>query len=137
MESNRTRKRGFRFSLKALLIVITLSAIFLGNWTYRAGRQKKAVQQIAQQGGQVRYDYQSRGAKESQWPKWLRESIGEDYFRTVEEVSFGDVLRERDVSLSDRDAIVFSDMPRLKKLSLWNTDITTEGLEFLRSLHRL
>jgi hypothetical protein len=136
MEINRTRKRGFRFSLKALLIVITLTAIFLGNWTYRAGQQKKAVERITQQGGQVRYDYQSRGAKESQWPKWLRESIGEDYLRTVEEVSF-DGDWGRDFSFSDRDAIALSDLPRLNRVSLRDTDVTTEGLEFLRSLHRL
>ncbi|HEY3392320.1 MAG TPA: hypothetical protein VGK58_06420 [Lacipirellulaceae bacterium] len=131
MERNKTKKRGFRFSLKALLIVITLTAIFLGNWTYRAGRQKKAVQQITQQGGQVRYNYQSRGAKESQWPKWLRDSIGEDYFRTVEEVKFGDFFRGRDFSFSDRDATVLSDLPRLKKVALRDTRVLSFSAPFI------
>ena len=138
METLRVSRRVFRFSLKALLIVITLTAILLGNWTYRARQQERAVQSLVSLGGQVTYDYQSRGAKESRWPKWLRASLGEDYFRTVEAVHFGGFFRGgQQNSISDREVRILSDLPRLKEVSLSGTDVTTEGLEFVRSLNRL
>jgi hypothetical protein len=129
-------RRAFRFSLKALLVVITLIAIFLGNWTYRARQQEKVVQLITRQGGDVIYDYEFRGAKESRWPKWLRTTFGEDYFRTVELVTFDDPLRGN-YSLSDQDAQLLRRLPWLKGVTLSDTGVTTDGLEFVRSLNRL
>ena len=58
MASKRWRPK-LRFSLRLLLLVVTLLSLWLANQANRAKRQKLAVSAVQEFGGQVRYDYQT------------------------------------------------------------------------------
>src|SRR5437763_10676987 len=53
----RSQRRGLRFSLRTLLIAITLFCVWLGVSFNRANRQRRVVEAIKAFGGDVRYDY--------------------------------------------------------------------------------
>jgi hypothetical protein len=90
--SAKPRRRWFRFSLRTLLIAVTLLCVWLGYETTQAVRQRRAVELVNGIGGEIYYAHQ-RDAKGNNnpmldpWaPRWLRELVGEDYFVTVSEV---------------------------------------------------
>jgi hypothetical protein len=100
------KRRWFRFSLRALLVLVTVLCVWLGVKVNVARRQKEAVAAILRAGGTVCYDCQfipksnpsglplldyrfDRDAQSSA-PAWLRFLIGDDCFRTVTAVYFND-----------------------------------------------
>jgi hypothetical protein len=106
-----------RFSLRFLLIVMTVVAVFLGTVVERARQQREAVAWVRSQGGHISYDYERpeadgsypRGAKPP-GPEWLRELIGVDYFATVE----GVVLDRDEIT----DLAPLANLPQLRSLGL-------------------
>src|SRR5438552_1945508 len=80
------RRRLFQISLRTLLGLITVAAIWLGYITHRAREQKVAVARIKELGGRVVYDYQAANtaanATPPGWP-WLRRLVGDEYFQDV------------------------------------------------------
>jgi hypothetical protein len=126
-------KRLLRFSLRTLLIVVTVLGIWLGLKVSAARRQKEAVEAVLNAGATVVYDYQMKprrpfppavsslvgmqvGVKlpdfqqdataQISGPAWLRERLGDDYFRTVVAVYFN----------RPKDSITKSDVDALAKL---------------------
>src|SRR5262245_56783739 len=87
-----TRRSIFRFSLRAVLLLVTSLCIGLGIWTQRAKTQRRAALLIEQSGGHVDYLYEVRRfpggdlAFESPLPSWLIKTFGADFFHTVTEV---------------------------------------------------
>ena len=91
--------RWYQFSLRSLLILMTLWAIPCGSLRregQKARQQKAAVEWIIGLGGQVEYDYQYdasgnqiQGAKQPGY-EWLRELLGDDFFTNVVRVDFSD-----------------------------------------------
>ena len=105
------RRRWFRFSLRMLLVVMTVLCIWLGFTVNAARRQKAAVDTILEAGGSVLFDYQNdpksqlmvrlSSAKDLVFfsafvrdpnalppgPTWLRKQFGDDYFRNVIQVN--------------------------------------------------
>ena len=147
ISSNRWRPK-FRFSLRSLLLVITLLSLWLATQANRAKRQKLAVSVVQELGGEVQYDYQlSRFEKarrtvkglrppsvieEPSGPKWLRQLVGNEYFQRVVGVDFrysadisGPVM-EHITSLTD-----------LEELFLTNTNITDSDLRDIGKLSNL
>ncbi len=90
--NDKARRFAPRFSLRAFLIVVTVSAVWLGMHTRRARQQKAAVQTITDYGGWVRYDYQFvdgdfDGQAKSWVPQQVHEWLGIDMFHSVAEVN--------------------------------------------------
>src|SRR5262249_391573 len=77
-----------RFSLRTLLIAVAVVAVLIWIPVKRATEQHQAINAILRLGGSVMYDFESVRAKEPSAPAWLRRAIGEDYFRSVDEVNF-------------------------------------------------
>jgi hypothetical protein len=88
--------RWYQYSLRTLLIIVTLFA-FACSWfavkMNQAKKQTEAVESLLKRGGIVGYDYEInsdgvriRGAMSS-IPAWLRKSLGEDFFRTATSVN--------------------------------------------------
>lgn len=77
----------FQFSLRALLVALTLLGVWLGIAVAPAQRQRRAVKAIEALGGSVRYDWQSKEGSSDpspNGPTWLRRLVGDDYFQSVE-----------------------------------------------------
>src|SRR5689334_19583107 len=103
------RMKWLRFSLRTLLLLIAVLCVWLGIQVNAARRQREAVTAILKAGGTVYYDYQfvplprplgsPRGwgsdkqfdkSQSPPGPAWLRQWVGDEYFRTVVLVNFYD-----------------------------------------------
>jgi hypothetical protein len=73
-----------RYSLRTLLIAMTLVALWCGQVSLRARNQKQAADSLETLKGlfdsSLKYD---RVAKDSSAPAWLRKLLGEHYFQTA------------------------------------------------------
>jgi hypothetical protein len=111
-----TRLFSRRFSLRALIAVVSLVAIAFGVITQRARRQREAVEQLQRLGVGVLYDYQLRTPVNGQlYPSWLSRLVGTDYCHNVVNVFVHDP--------SDASAAlpIVKQLPRLRTVYYcWN-----------------
>lgn len=125
-------KRWFRFSLRIVLVALTVGCVLLGWNVNKAHRQKTTVAWVEAMGGSVGYDYAIDGTNISlpdaePGPKWLRDAIGVDYLATVDYV---------DLSHSEvTDLSPLADLSKLKTLLLSHT--TVKDLSPLTNLAEL
>jgi hypothetical protein len=108
MVTARPRRRRFQFSILSLFVVTALMALLVARYSVPAWRQREAVAQIIDTGGEVNYDYQFAGAKSPPGPTWLRESIGDDFFQRVARVQL-----ERNVDTEDELHTALDQVARL------------------------
>jgi internalin A len=98
-KSSSERRRWFRFSLRTLLLLVAVTAVWVGIESNRAHKQAAAVKRISELGGFLRFDFErdSRGNDipnaEPAAPKWLRSLLGDDYFRSVHTLDFSSMWR--------------------------------------------
>lgn len=141
-----------QFSLRTLLAAMLVVAIVLGWFVNRVRTQQIAVSKIISYGGQINYDYQFDAdgklrrdrfgnylhGLEPPGPRWLRERLGDDYFRSPVKVY---LEIDEGVGFEDRDLAALAGalelLPTLKALSLKGSPITDAGLEHLRGLSQL
>jgi hypothetical protein len=92
LPAGKHRRRWFQYSLRALLVVVTLCALacsWLGVKLQQAWRQRAAVAVVQELGGRVLYDwlYEAKGnmLRKAQPPgsPWLRRLLGDDLFQSV------------------------------------------------------
>ena len=119
-------RRWFQFSLRSLLIAVTLVAGLLVAWRayvepYR--RQREVMKLIEELGGE--YNTEPGG------PSWLRGIFGDDNFQNIIEIS----LRSTDVS--DADLTHLKGLANLRTLSLSLTSVGDAGLAHLKGLTNL
>jgi hypothetical protein len=130
----------FRFSLKLLFAAVTIVCVWLGTVSYKANRQRQAVEMVHALGGRVSYahqwDYSGRFPKEIKGaqppgPEWLRSLVGVHYFTDVTFVS----VNGPDVD--DADIKEFAWLPHLKGIGLLGTAVGDGSLDLLRSARTL
>jgi len=111
--------RHFRFSLRLLLVAMTIVAVLLAVWAEGARKQRAGVAWVLKQGGHISFDYQGpeadgtyRTDAKPPGPKWLRDRLGIDYLATVTGV------------ILDRDEITdlapLTNLPGLRSVALMN-----------------
>ena len=93
MSRNALRRRWPRFSLRTLLILTALVAVWLGVQVNKAQKQRAAVAAIEAAGGQIIYDWEYLAWQHSMTPPgsgighpqpaWLRYIVGDDYFQEI------------------------------------------------------
>jgi hypothetical protein len=124
-----------RFSLRALLLVVTALCIWFAVVGNRARRQWLAAQAVRDSGGLVAYDFhrdqnvKSLEEGEPPGPAWLREFVGIDFLSDV-------VL----VQLTNPKAEVIDklpDFPALEQLGLFDAELNDAKIEVLCNLKRL
>jgi hypothetical protein len=126
MESPKPRLRWFQFSLRTLLIVVTLAAIacsWFGVKLQQKRREREVAAEIEKSGGFVFWS-------EPAGPDWLRKMLGDELLVHVESVGMG--IERTDAALDSLKAL-----NQLQELSLCNSDVTDAGLENLEGLHQL
>jgi hypothetical protein len=132
-------KRWYQYSLRALLLVVTLFA-FLCSWLgvkiHQAKKQRKAVEALQKLGAGVLYDYQLDAYVQNnpipQQPAhpWLKNLLGEDLFLSVDYI--GVPKNFNDDGLQYLDAI-----PNIETISFSESQITDAGLDRIKHLDRL
>ena len=137
------RRRWLQFSLRTLFVVVTVFCVWVGITAKRARDQKYAVETIQEMGGWVFYEHQiddrtnmtitrngrlyDRGGIPARpGPAWLRRIIGDEYFTTVNLVGM------RGPQFNDASLEVVKPLTDLKRLALYDTKITNEGLKKLQ-----
>jgi hypothetical protein len=131
MATHTKRKRRFlRFSIRTLLIVLTIFCVALGWKVERARKQREAVAWVHEMGGSVNYDYEfdddGSSATDAKPPgsEWLRKHLGRDFFDDVVRVS----LTEVGVS----DVTPLSGLTSLVELYLEGPQVSEEAVEQLK-----
>ena len=123
-------RRWFQFSLRTLLIFVTLCAIpcsWLAVKIRQARREREtaeAIKELVGAGGGVEWSKPSV-------PAWLRSLVGEDVFVHIHKV-FLSGPQVTDVQLD-----YLNGLSQLEDLSIWGTQITDTGLEHLHRLSQL
>jgi hypothetical protein len=123
----RPHRRWLRYSLRSLLLLTALLAIWLGIKVNQARRQREAVEKLTSLGAQITYDI------DLDVIRWARDLCGDDFFRTVRSVSFvGRLSAHRTQSIphtfTDQDLSCLADLRQLELLYIANAPITDEGL---------
>ena len=130
------RRRWLRFSLRTFFIVITLLCIWLGFKVNAAHRQHEAVEAILRVGGEVTFDYQLVSVPNSPdefttnlnasppGPAWLRNLIGDEYFREVVEITI------EDRAIAESDFAQLAKVPYLRRIGLGSTPIILDEHNF-------
>jgi hypothetical protein len=129
------RKRlTLRFSLRTLMIAVTLLCAVMAVVSSRANRQRRAVSRIKAAHGLVYYDYQldhdfkpRTDEPLGPGPDWLRAFIGTDYFATVVSVR---------VNLASDELLeATAELPHLQDLRIaCNSKISDGAWEHLKDL---
>jgi hypothetical protein len=133
--SSRTGWRRFlRFSLRGLLLLVLLISVWLGLQVNRAHKQRRAIAKIQELGGSVVFDYQVVDSvdkpvlswdpkKEPSASKWLRDLVGEEYFRNVVAIDLSKT------PTGDEDLWILNDLPQIDCLWLYRTQVTDRAIE--------
>ncbi|HEV3341496.1 MAG TPA: hypothetical protein VG125_14100 [Pirellulales bacterium] len=130
-----TRLR-LRFSLRAALVITGLLCALLAWRANGARAQREAVMALRRLRADVLYDFQlAKGITsydaEPGTPPWLRATLGDDYFSHVVEI-----LLSRTPDADDELRHVAA-LGEVRKLFLWDCQVTDRGLGHLQSLARL
>lgn len=146
----RRRPLRLQYSLRTLLVLITVVAVWLAIQVNRARKQQLAVQAIETVGGSVYYEHefdQKGEFDQSRKPRagaWARKMVGDEFFRKVIEVRF-----PAGAKVTDADLRHLSSLPYLEALYLPDYDlshgfggggalaITDEGLDELKRVTSL
>jgi hypothetical protein len=133
------KRRWLRFSLKTFFLFTTLLCVWLASQSIRVHKQRRALDQIQKLGGSVGFDFQLDAA--DNWksnrirlaPRWMRDAIGEDYFRRVAILNF-----DEGSNPTDADLALLTALPDLRELTLADRrNITDAGLVHLAQLRDL
>ena len=131
-------RRWVRISLRSLLILTTLLAVWLAILSRRAYEQRIAVERVFAFGGSVAYDYQfdptGKRIRSSSSPSgwlWLRRLIGDEYFQDVVHIG----LNKKKVN--DSDLRLIGRLKHLKSIQLNWTQVSDPGLAHLSGLRDL
>lgn len=132
--------RHLRFSLRALLIAVTVTAIYVGWHANRVHTQRAAATRVLQAGGTVEYAHHYEAIHNDSWvqhpgarppgPAWLRHILGDDYFTSVISVNLNDATVE---SIDDVLPAV-GDLTSLRFLDMQNQGVTDDGLAHIQAL---
>src|SRR5262245_56608081 len=121
--------RRLRFSLAALLLTVSVVRISLGPVVNRVQRQQRVVLEVQKLGGSV--SFFQRRKNERQPPHWLRQAIGDDYFRTVRLID----LQGR--AATDTLVAEIAALGSLEQLNLCKTQITDVSSQHIAKLKGL
>jgi hypothetical protein len=115
------RPRWLRFSLRMLLMLVTVCGVWLGVKVNQARRQKEAVVVLRELGTIVYYEHQRTDTnprvfsvnKDLDLPRWLRDLTGDDFFQSV-------VLLQFQRPVTDDDLVHLEVLPHIEQLSFSN-----------------
>ncbi len=128
----RPRKRRWtQFGVGTLLFLVTIFAMWFGRAAYLARQQRQAVRLIEGLGGAVVFDHSYEGATEPRGPAWLRQFLGEEYFRRIQGVA---IVSE---DFTDDHLHELAGLGDLKVLRFHSSKVTNDGMKRLSECRQL
>ena len=138
-------RRWFQFSLRTLLIFVTLFC-FVAGWfglcLHRAAQQRQTVAELNAAGCQVRFDWfvKADGTNDDDakppGAEWLRNLLGSDFFDTA--VAVESAFKEnRSRHFGDAEIELTSKFPHLQQLTIYESSATAVGVARLAELQQL
>lgn len=128
MNKTRSHRRWIQFTLKGRLIAIAVLALWLGRTVSRVRNQALVVADVQEAGGSVWFETDQPRfvdhwltpdrirSTATAGPSWLRQAVGEEYFRNVVQIDFKVTPRS---GSSAKDLVRIA--PRWRKLPLLET----------------
>ena len=137
-------RRRLRFSLRALLLITAVIAVWLASHGNLAQKQRAAIAAIERLGGTIVYednDYMSfrRLPPDSTPPgvKWMRQLFGEQQGPRPVEIQLYMSADKAPERFTDNEAKLVGTLTELEWLVLMDTGLTDAGLMHFRNLRRL
>jgi len=126
-----------RLSVRALMAVVLVLAVWLGWYLHTVRTQQAAVRAIKEAGGWVAYDWDwanydpniTSYQGKPRAPKWLSNLVGVDYVANVGQVS---LVSGNSKKADDRTLESVSRLSRLKSLWLDGSAVTDAGMVHLK-----
>ena len=149
--ANPLTKLRWQFSIRTMLLVVSVSCVTLSVWVVPAERQRRAVAAIRALGGTVSF-VDNQGTNESFPAASLRRWLPPNYSDEVEKVNLDyvrvtddemahlqgltrlRVLRLKSARVTDAGLAYLQGLTDLRELRLGNTHVTSAGLFHLRGL---
>ena len=139
------RRFPVRLSVRALMGVVVVIAVWLGWYVRGVQTQRKAVAAIANAGGTVAYDWEwgnydpniSSPQGKPRAPKWVADRIGVDYVGNVVQVDLVPNRRRKATIADDQTLKYVARLGHLERLWLNRTAVTDAGMVCLGGLSRL
>ncbi len=129
MVSLKTRPTRFQFSLLSMFIVVAVCGVLAKLaivWDGKAKHQAAVSEKIVKLGGMALYDYQCYPdfdwQRPSPTPAWLSSALGEDWFHSIVAV---ELLQN---TVHDKDLEILSNLPQIKFVEIWSSELTDAGL---------
>src|SRR5262245_36747863 len=126
----RQMRLGLRYTLRTLLLLITIVAIVLGRISYVARTRQAALAAIAAAGGRVSMDAAAEKKQSALERRW-RGLWGEAYARKVASI---DLKR---LPVGDEIMPHVAALPEIRQLELGQTKVTDQGMRQVRGLRDL
>jgi Leucine-rich repeat (LRR) protein len=146
--------RWLQFSIRTMLVIVTVSCVALSVWVAPAERQRRAVKAIEALEGTVYYAH-DEAASDSFPLTFLRRWLPQVYFDQIKEISLS-ATQVTDADLAHLDGLTsleilwlgttqvtdaglpqLQGLTSLRELSLWDTQVTDAGLPHLHGLTSL
>jgi hypothetical protein len=138
-------RRWFQFSLRTLLVIVTIGSVAGGWWINRAFQQRAAVRRFYELtanrhnpfwGELTTMGYRYKGKDKSKpvipkWLHWLRDMIGEECFGEVTGVQLLDTPATND------DLKYLAVLPSVERVWLSSTNVNDDGLPLLKVCPKL
>ncbi len=131
------RRRWLSFSLRGVLVLLTVLCVMLGIKASRVHRQKQSIARVKELGGLVAFDHNMRAGTWSNQPSgpplWLTNILGEEWFQKVVLINF-----DEGSDPTDDDLAVLQGLPDVREITLFDRSrITDAGLIHLGRLKHL
>src|SRR5687767_7399199 len=107
----------FRYSMRTLLLLMTIVAFCLGYAANQVRIRKQAIDSVMRAGAEVTYLKDNAGNLQLSGPAWLRSFLGDEWFVTPRLVFF------RDYSVTDDKILPVRALNSVRRLDLSDTKI--------------
>lgn len=126
LTETKPKGRWLQFSMRTMLVVVSMTCVALAVWVAPVERQRRAVAAIKALGGRVTY-VENKSASVSPFWRWLPQAYQDE----VEEVSL------TGTNVTDTELAHLGALTGLQKIYLYDTRLTDAGLAHLKCLTKL
>ena len=130
--STKPKYRSYSFSIRSLLLLMTVVGIGLAWKMNRVRKLRVAVAEVEQLGGDISYVHElSSTTSEPPGPKWFRSVLGEDFFAEVNQINL------RSERTDDETCAMIAQLPRIDSLIIKSDRVTDRGLADIAAANSL